>query len=162
LIVVSNTSPLIALSAIGRLELLHALYDHILIPGAVQQEVVGSGLGRPGGTEIQTAAWVSSHPVKGEFLPRALAGELGRGEAEAIALALERRADLLLIDERRGRKVAGRFGVRVLGVLGILIDAKGKGLIPEVGPALEDLLTKAGFRISKALHQRALEEAEEA
>jgi hypothetical protein len=161
LIVVSDASPLIALSAIGQLEILHALYGQTLIPEAVRQEVVEAGLGRPGGTEIKTAAWVSAQPVKGDFLPRALAGELGRGESEAIVLALERRADLLLIDERRGRKVAGRFGIKVLGILGILIEAKKKGLIPEVGPLLEDLLTKAGFRISKELHQRALEEAGE-
>jgi uncharacterized protein len=161
LIVVSNSSPLIALSAIGRLELLHSLYGRVWIPESVQHEVVGVHTGRPGAAEIQTADWVTSHPVKGDFLPRALEGELGRGEAEAIALAVERRADLLLIDERRGRKVAGRFGITVLGVLGVLIEAKRKKLLLEVRPALEDLLTKAGFRISTALYQRALEEAGE-
>jgi predicted nucleic acid-binding protein len=161
LIVVSNSSPLIALSAIGHLELLHSLYDQIWIPEAVYQEVAGANASRPGAVEIRTAAWITSHLVKGNFLPRALDGELGRGEAEAIALAVERQADLLLIDERRGRKVAGRFGIRVLGVLGVLIEAKSKGLLLEVRPALNDLLTKAGFRISAALYQRALEEAGE-
>jgi len=162
LIVVSNSSPLIALSAVGRLELLRDLYGEISIPEFVRREVVAVNPERAGSTEVETAAWVTSQAVKGEFLPRALLGELDRGEAEAIALALELRADLLLIDERRGRKVAGRFGLRVLGVLGILIEAKGKGLLPQVGPALEDLLSKAGFRVSEALYRRVLEEAGEA
>lgn len=152
MIVVSNTSPLIALSAIDRLDLLRDLYSEIWIPEAVRQEAVGTGLGRPG-AEIQTVSWVAVRPVEGEFLPRALAVELDRGETEAIALAVESRADVLLIDERRGRKVAGRFGLNVLGVLGVLIEA--------VGPLLDELLAKAGFRISAALRQRAVEEAGE-
>jgi uncharacterized protein len=162
IVVVSNTSPLIALSAIGRFSLLHDLYGQIWIPDAVRREIRGTTPGRAGFAEVEAAAWVTTQPAQGDFLRRALESELDRGEAEAIALASELRADFLLMDERRGRRVAGRFGIRVLGVLGVLLEAKQKGLLPKVEDALEDLLKKAGFRISAALYQRALEEAEEA
>lgn len=160
MIIVSNTSPLIALSAIGRFGLLRDLYGEIWIPESVHQEVLGTTPDRPGVVEIQ-APWVRSRPVASDFLLRALTGELDRGEAEAIALGLDLQADLLLMDERRGRKVAGRFGLRVLGVLGILAEAKKHGLVPAIEPLLEDLLTIAGFRISAALYLRVLAEAGE-
>jgi uncharacterized protein len=161
LIVVSDASPLISLSAVGHLELLHQLFGEIAIPPAVLDEITRAGPGRPGSIEVQTASWIVSHTLEKDFLPRALEGELDRGEAEAIALAVELRADLLLMDERRGRRVAARFELKALGILGILVDAKRKGLLTKVEPVLDDLLTRAGFRISPALYRRALEEAGE-
>jgi uncharacterized protein len=154
LIVVSNSSPLISLGAIDRLELLHELFGDISIPDAVLQEVRS--------VQLSAVRWIVPSRVESPLLSRALEAELDRGEAEAIALAVELRADLLLMDERRGRRLATGFGLKVLGVLGILVAAKRRSLIQNVEHALKDLREKAGFRVSPALYQRALEEAEEA
>jgi len=83
--------------------------------------------------------------------------ELDPGEAEAIALAKELKADLLLMDERRGRRVASRLGLRFVGLLGILVEAKHKGLIKAVKPILDSLITKAGFWLGNRLYTRILE-----
>jgi uncharacterized protein len=152
-IVVSNSSPLISLGSIGRLDLLQEIFGEVSIPVTVLQEVRS--------VEISTESWIVSREVEGPLVPRALESELDRGEAEAIALAVELRADLLLMDERRGRRVAARFGLKVLGVLGILVEAKRRGLIENVQPLLRDLQERAGFRVSAVLYQRALEEAGE-
>lgn len=79
--------------------------------------------------EIVQANWISVRAIRNDVLANALLGELDQGEAEAITLATEVGAELLLIDERRGRKVATRLVLNVIGVLGILIEAKKKGLI---------------------------------
>lgn len=157
MIVVSDASPIIGLSAVGKLALLRRLYETILIPASVAREITEGELGKPGIEDLRASDWIVIQPAENSFLVRALAGELDKGEAEAIALAVEQRAGLLLIDERRARKVAERLGIRVVGVLGVLVEAKQKGLLPAVRPVLEDLLEKAGFRISADLYRRVLE-----
>src|SRR5262249_32605285 len=117
MIVVSNSSPLVSLAAIGRLELLHELYDTRIIPRAVHHEVVIQGLGRPGAVEVQSFDWVICRDVCDPNVVTALADKLDRGEAEAITLAVELQADLLLMDERLGRAEAARFGLRFIGIL---------------------------------------------
>ena len=87
--------------------------------------------------------------------------DLDEGEAEAIALILEKRGDLLLIDERKGRRVAQREGVAVIGLLGVLLEAKRRGIIPSLRETVGRLQTTAGFRISDALRERLLSEAGE-
>ena len=108
MIVVSNSSPLVSLCAIGRLELLRNLYGTISIPRAVHYEVAVQGSGRPGAAEVQTFDWITSRDVGNPNLATALQGKLDHGEAEAIALALELQADLLLMDERLGRIESAR------------------------------------------------------
>jgi predicted nucleic acid-binding protein len=87
--------------------------------------------------------------------------ELDIGEAEAITLALELKADLLLIDERKGKLVADRLSVRNIGVLGVMIEAKHKRLIKTVKPLLDDLIVKAGFWFDKNTYDLALQKAGE-
>jgi predicted nucleic acid-binding protein len=155
-IIVSDASPIICLSAVDHLDLLRQLYGQVWIPESVREEISRPGSHQPGVAELQAASWILSKSARNEVLVRALEGELDQGEAEAIALAVELEAELLLIDERRGRKVASRLGVRPIGTLGVLIEAKQKDLIPEVGPILKDLQEKAGFRISIQLHEHVL------
>jgi len=160
-IVVSNTSPVTNLAAVGQLEVLQQLYEKVLIPQAVHGELTFGGAAQPGGTEVQTLEWIETRQVTDRALVAALRMELDAGEAEAIALAVELKANLLLLDERRGRVVASRLGLRFIGLLGVLIEAKQKGCIPAVKPVLDDLVVKAGFWVSQRLYARVLQAAGE-
>jgi len=86
---------------------------------------------------------------------------LDRGEAESIALAAELRADLVLLDERRARRIASRLGLRYVGLVGILIEAKRRSKLPAVKPVLDALITQAGFWVSTDLYARVVEAAGE-
>jgi hypothetical protein len=101
-IVVCDASPIIGLSAVGKLSLLHQLYGNILVPESVAREVATEDSGRPGAGALQASDWISIQSVGDSVLLRALDGEVDRGEAEAIALAVELRADLLLVAESEG------------------------------------------------------------
>ena len=83
-------------------------------------------------------------------------GELDEGEAQAITLAEQIRADLLLIDEKRGRANAHQAGLQYMGLVGVLIEAKRKRLIPELKVVFNELLHVAGFRLAPALYDRIL------
>ncbi len=111
---------MISLAAIGQLDLIRLLYEQITIPSAVYREITSGGAAQPGVEEIEQARWLSERPLSSYTLMNALQLDLGQGEAEAIALAVESEAGLLLMDERRGRRAASRLGVPVVGVLGFL------------------------------------------
>ncbi len=150
--IVSNASPLIALSAIGKLELLHELYDTIFIPRAVYDEVTVHGQHKQRVIiDDSEKSWLKVKPVQNKVIVDTLKIQLDAGEAEAIALALEEKVDLILIDERIGRRMAQSLGLMVLGTLGILTQAKQKNLIPTLKPILADLIAKAGFYITPKL-----------
>ena len=161
MIVVSNTSPITNLAAIGQLDMLRQLYAKILIPQAVYGELTFGDGNQPGGQEVQTLAWIETRHVADRVLVTALQLELDPGEAEAIALAVEVKAELLLLDERRGRMVASRLGLHVVGLLGVLSEAKQQGYLSAVKPILEDLVTTAGFWVSPRLYARVLQAAGE-
>jgi predicted nucleic acid-binding protein len=100
-IVVADAGPLIHLGAIGRLELIRRLSPEVLVPRAAFDEVVVVGAGLPGADEVRAASWLSVvTPAGGDVVTALLAGGLHRGEAEAIAVAVERRADRLLALDR--------------------------------------------------------------
>ncbi len=123
MIVVSNTSPLTNLAAIGQFGLLQQLYSRL-------------------------------HIARGVALIQVLRRDLDQGEAESIALALELETTILLIDEREGRHSAQQLGLRVVAVVGILLDAKAQGLVDQVVPHLDRLRQHAGFYLSWKLYQR--------
>jgi predicted nucleic acid-binding protein len=156
--VVSNASPLINLARIGQFDLLHELYSEIWIPDAFRHEVVVESVGLPGADEVESSAWIHTQAIANTALVQALRQELDAGEAEAIALAIERQADLLLMDERIGREVAQHFGVPRVGLIGLLIDAKAKGHVRAVRPWLDALRNDAGFYIAHELTNQILDD----
>ena len=131
-LVVSNASPLINLARIQRFDLLKQFYGNVTIPAAVYDEVVIQGQERDGSRDVRSAAWILKATPADDLAVSALAAQLDRGEASAIILARELDAELLLIDEIRGRRVAEKLGVKITGTLGILARAKREGLIPNV------------------------------
>jgi predicted nucleic acid-binding protein len=155
MIVVSNTSPVLNLGIINQLDILEKLYQKILIPELVYQELWKYSLkGKLLPSLI--SGWIETQTVINQSLVNSLLLELDIGEAEAIALAVEKKSDILLIDERRGDKVASRFGLNRTGVLGVLIEAKQKGFITEVRPIMDDLRIQAGFWIRDDLYDYVL------
>lgn len=156
--IVSNASPLITLARIGQLDLLRQLYNDILIPEAVWHEVVVEGSDQPGAGAVSSAPWIGQRAVANRPLVQALQQELDAGEAEAIALALEVGSVLLLMDERLGRDTARHFGIRFTGVLGVLIEAKHRGIVQAIKPLMDALRDLAGFHVSEALYLRLLQD----
>lgn len=161
MIVVSDSSPIIILATVGHLRLLRDLFSEILIPDAVYREIVVQGAGRAGADEVQGADWIRQETVHNTTLVNVLHLELDEGEAEAIALALERGADLVLIDERSARLRAADLGLKFVGVLGVLIESKRQGFLTEIRPVLDAMRLGAGFWISESLYQHVLDSAGE-
>ncbi len=161
MIVVSNTSPLTNLAAIGQFDLLRRLYNQVNIAPGVWEELNTGGTRWPGCVEISRASWVRKHPVQNQDLVAALRRDLDRGEAETIALALQLGADLILLDEKEGRHAAQRLGLQVVGVVGILLEAKTKGAVDAVRTHLDALRQEAGFYVDTSLYQHALVVANE-
>ena len=159
MIVVSDTSPILNLARIGRLELLASLYRQVLIPPAVHAELMASNL--TPAMDLACNSWLTIAVPKDEQRVQDLRDELDPGEAEAIVLALERKADLLLVDERRGRRIAAALGLPITGLLGVLADAKRSGLIENVKPLLDELIGHARFWIGADLYARVLAEMDE-
>jgi predicted nucleic acid-binding protein len=148
MMVVSDTSAITALIQVGRIELLSQLYETVLIPKAVADELWRA--------HPQLPEFIKIQPVTNLSTVKRLLVELDEGEAEAIALMLEGRGDILLMDERKGRRIAGREGVRVIGLLGVLAEARRTGLVTSLAELLRHLEATAGFHISKDLKMRVL------
>ena len=158
--IVCNAGPLIALSMVGKLDLLKNLYEQVVVPDAVYREVCGSGVGKLGSVEVASASWLQRARPEPAGEPL-LAMELGPGEAEVITVARRLGARLVLIDERRARRIAEQaYRLTVKGSAGILVAAKRAGLIQAVRPLLLAMLSH-GYYLSDRLVQRATAEAEE-
>jgi len=151
MLVVADSSPLIALCRIGRLELLHDLFGQLVVPDAVWQEVVASHPGKAGVAEIAKATWIGQQTVKDKPLVNLLRQDLGAGESEAIVLAREISADVLLMDERRGREAAKRLGITCTGLVGVLLEGRRRGIVSDPVSTAQDLRDLAGFWISDEL-----------
>jgi uncharacterized protein len=162
--VVSDSSPLVYLARLARFQLLRQLYQHIFVPVAVWREVAVEGSGKPEGVQTKLAAaegWLTAAALAGTPAPSDPAFQvLHGGEREAILLAREKQA-LLIIDEMDGRRVALRLGLTCTGTLGLLIEAKLRGLLPQIRPELERLKQETNFRFSQELFAAALQLAGE-
>ena len=159
--IVSNTSPISNLAKVGQINLIPQLYGTILIPTAVHEELLDERAGETVITAVQSAFWLEIQPVQNQELVSELRNRVNAGEAEAIVLAIEANAARLLIDERLGRQAAANLGLRITGVLGILLAAKHQGLILGVKPIVDDLISQAGFRVSSQLYTDVLKAVSE-
>lgn len=161
MIVVSDTSPILNLARVRRLDLLASLYLEVLIPPAVCAEL--TALKDEPSQEVGLAlnSWLVMDSPKNERFVLQLRSHLDAGEAEAIVLALERKATILLVDERLGRATAKTFGLRITGLLGVLVEAKQARLIERVKPVLDELISGARFWVSPELYHEVLTTARE-
>jgi uncharacterized protein len=138
--VIANSSPLITLSKIGRLDILTNLFTDIVIPQAVYKEVIIEGGHKRGVSDISLLhdkAIIKVQEVQNRVLSKTLQRELDQGESEVIALALETEHDLVLLDEMEARRLAQSFGLHYTGFIGLLLKAKKSGLIHNAQQLLE-------------------------
>ena len=155
MLIVSDSSPLIAFSRIGRIDLLQAVVGNILIPEEVAREISEYGKNKKGVINLSDYDWIKVKKVTYSNSVDLLLPSIDKGEAEVIVLAMENRADLVLIDELSGRKIAESFNLSILGSAGILLKAKEKGLIKAVKPLMDDMMEK-GIRYSKRFYTHLL------
>lgn len=157
MVVVSNSSPLIALSRIGKLEILRKLYHKIVIPKAVEKEIVSDPLKE---FNLGKLPWIEVKSLRHPLCVEILSADLGLGESEALSLGLELKADLILLDEVAARAIAESIGLRFTGTLGMLLKAKEKKFIQSVKELIEQLIL-CEFRVSDQLYKDILALAKE-
>jgi predicted nucleic acid-binding protein len=157
--IVSDAGPVIIFARIGRLSLLHEITGLLTIPAAVYAEIMANNGSMPGASEVTQAVWIQRTIVANRSLSAAAAHGLHAGEHEAIALAKERGAQLLM-DEIRGRRLASQLGIGVIGTLRIPAEAKRLGHLESVGPIVDEMRS-SGYRFDRGLIRRFLEEVHE-
>lgn len=158
MIIVSDTSPITNLIQINALSLLQQLYGRVLIPEAVYNELCTIPAQHKLLREI---SWIEVINVSEKDSLSELLKVIDLGEAEAILLAIELKPDYLLIDEQKGRTIARKNGIPITGILGVLIQAKQRQLIPTVKPLMDQLISQAGFWIKKPLYEYILVQVDE-
>jgi predicted nucleic acid-binding protein len=159
-VIVSDTSPIRALTHLGRIELLRDLFGEVLIPPAVDEELRNPPPGLAL-VDIHEFTFVTLRAPRDRHRVADLLRTLDPGESEALALALELGVSAILIDEAAGRAMALRLGLLPVGVLGTLIRAKQRGLIVSVGPMIDCLVSEIGFFVSDDLRTEILRRAGE-
>jgi len=163
MLVISNTSPLLNLAIINQLNLIQQQFGQIIIPDAVLTELrINENL--PGSQQLQTAlnqGWIMIETVENQAFVQLLRRELDQGEASAIALAIQLNADLLLLDERDGRRIARTLGLNLTGILGIILRGWREGQVLSVKELINQLRHKANFRIARHLEEQILTETKE-
>ena len=149
MIVVSDTSPITALLTVGKSDIIRTLFGEVLIPPCVQHELLQGHHVLP--------PWLRTVEVHNADHVRRFLDLLDAGEAEAIVLAEETHADMLLIDERKGRRIAAAEGLHVIGLLGVILLAKRRGIIESAGTLLNRLRREAGMYIAEDILLAALQ-----
>jgi len=159
MVVISDTSVISNLLQVDHLHLIPTLFGEAKIPPAVHRE-----LAHMSGAHVFVLTdhpWLEIIPLTDYSLATELSLQLDLGESEAIALAEELQADLLLIDEVKGRKAAQQRGIAITGLLGVLLAAKDQRYIPAVTPLMDRLIHEANFRVGATLYHRIKVEAGE-
>lgn len=158
--VVCDSTVLIALAKVGKINLLKEIFKKVYIPDAVFSEVVIRGKGKPGVKEVANATWIHKKTVKDQQTADMLSAEIGRGEAEVLMLGRELSAEWLIIDDERARVAATSAGFQIIGLAGILLLAKQLKLIPSTKLLLDELKDK-NFRLSDKIYKEVLKKAGE-
>jgi predicted nucleic acid-binding protein len=158
--IVSDAGPILSFARVNRLNLLRQVVGAMVIPDAVYADIVVQGAGKPGSTEVQVASWITREAVKDRSFVDQLPTRLHLGEREAIALAKEHGA-FLLVDEREARRTASQLNIPVVGSLRVLKEAKDREVILQVKPILDELIA-TGTYIGDTLYQAFLRNAGEA
>ena len=160
MIVVSDTTPIISLIKINRLDLLEKLFQEVLIPDAVYRELTTNQSFSAEAEVVKNAKFLKVSPVQNKQsiqILQAVSG-LDDGESEAIVLAGEKQSDVLIIDERRGRKVAQQLGITITGTVGILVQANDEGMLSKAdAKTCLNFLKQSNIRLSENLIQDALD-----
>ncbi|PZU97490.1 MAG: DUF3368 domain-containing protein [Leptolyngbya sp.] len=153
---VSDTSSLGSLALIDYLWLLEAIYGTVVVSEVVARELATAQNARI--QAVLSVDWVQVQvPGEGAIATIQKQGQqFNLGDTHTLALALQLNADELLINERRGRQVAQDLGLSVIGIVGIILIAKQRALIPSVRRVMDTLVELAGFRISHQLYQKIL------
>lgn len=155
--IVSNTTPIISLAAIGRLDILEKLFGKVIIAEAVYNEIKA----KPGyGYEQIDCDFIEVRPIKGLLYKDFLLSQLDSGEAETIILAKEINADFVIIDENIGYQFANQVGLTAIRTLSLLLKAKEKGHVAQLRPLLDEMIAK-GRWYSNAVYRSFLEQAGE-
>ena len=158
MIVVSDTTAITNFYQVDLLKLMKTLFQEIIIPQSVYDELAIIPKQK---NVIDNCSWIKIKKVKNKKMLAKLSIKLDSGEAEAIVLAKELKADLIIIDEYLGRKVAKEQGLKIIGVLGILIIAKNNGNIAKILPIVDELIQKAKFRVNPKLLNKILKKVGE-
>ena len=158
MLIVSDTSPITNLIQINLLDILKDVYQQIIIPQSVYEELCEITSQKQ---LLDQQDWIYVISAENTALVTSLETELDTGESESIVLALELQADFLIIDEVKGRLKAESMGIKIVGLLGTLLKAKNLGLIPTIAPVLEKLIIEAGFHINTQLKAHILKLAHE-
>ena len=148
-IIIANSSSVIVLHETDLLYLLQQIYSEVTITPQVAQEI-----------KITLPGWMKINAPSDEQMVSTLLKDLDEGEASSIALALEHKNSLLIIDEKDGRKVAISLNIPIIGTLAVLLEAKQKRLVSSFKECLNKLLNK-GFRVSPQLIEKFLKESGE-
>jgi len=152
-IVISDSSALISLLSVEKLDILGKLFETVMIPEAVYNEVFNKKVSN---LDLKKTKFLQIEKVTDRKMVKLLKMQLGYGESEVIALALEKGIDRVIIDDKQARKVADKLGLKVIGTLGILILAQEKQVIKEVRPLVLSMMEKINFRIDRALLNKIL------
>jgi predicted nucleic acid-binding protein len=148
-VIIADTSCLILLDKIGELELLNKLFGQIVVTREIANEF-----------RKELPDWFSIEEPTNKTYQKILEASLDKGEASAIAFAIEQADCLLVMDDYKGRKYAEQLGIKITGTLGVIIDAKLSGHIASVKPLLENI-KKTDFRLTADLEKKTLEKSNE-
>jgi len=157
MITVSNATPIISLSSIGKLDILKELFKEIIVSQAVYNEIKAK---KSYGYDEIDSSFIKIEMINGRIYSDLLLNQLDLGEAETIILAKEKNADCVIIDENIGYKIAKNSGLEVIRTLSILLLAKEKNIIPEIKPLLDEMIEK-GRWYSKNVYDIFLKKAKE-